>query len=98
MLPALPENLWIPTFEAAWATSAAISTIYRPSNPPPPVGRDEQQTATSEQVTDTAVGTGDEHAIKFAEVAQESHRRGNPYALPAEARASRLIAAFGDHG
>ncbi|MDQ3576351.1 MAG: hypothetical protein M3443_01855 [Actinomycetota bacterium] len=36
----------------------------------------------------------DEHAIKFVEVAQESHRRGNPHALSAGARvAGCLIAA-----
>lgn len=97
VLPALPENLWIPTFEAAWATSAAISTIYRPSSPPPPLRRDRQPIVTVDDVTERAVGTGDEHAIKFAEVTQESHRRGNPHALTAGARASRLIAALGEH-
>lgn len=92
VLPALPEHLWAPTYEAAWAVTAAISTIYRPSTPPPPTTRSEQHTVTPEQVTARAVGTGDEHAIKFVEVAQESHRRGNTHALPAGARASRLIA------
>lgn len=94
VLPALPQRLWIRTFEAAWAASAAISTVYHPSGPPPPVDRDERRTATPDQVSDRAVGTGDEHAIKFTEVAQESHRRGNPNALAAGARASHLIAAL----
>lgn len=92
VLPALPERLWTPTYEAAWALTAAISSIYRPGTPPPPPSRSEQQTATPEQVTSRAVDTGDAHAIKFVEVAQESHRRGNPHALAAGARASHLIA------
>lgn len=92
VLPALPEHLWAPTYEAAWAVTAAISTIYRPSTPPPPTSRSEQQTVTPEQVTRRAIGTGDEHAIKFVEVAQESHHRGNSHALAAGARASHLIA------
>ncbi len=96
-LPALPEHLWAPTYEAAWAVTAAISTIYRPSAPPPPAGRSEQRTVTPQQVTTRALGTGDEHAIKFTEVAQESHRRGNPHALPAAARASYLIGPV-EHG
>lgn len=97
VLPALPQSLWVLTFEAAWATSTAISTIYRPSSPFPPVTRARQQTATPDEVTEHAVATGDEHAIKFAEVAQESHRRGNPHALLAGARASRLIAAVNEN-
>ncbi len=91
VLPALPESLWAPTYEAAWATTAAISTIYRPTATPPPMTPDEQAASTPEQVTERAIDTGDEHAIKFAEVAHESHRRGNPHALAASARASRLI-------
>ncbi len=92
VIPALPEHLWTPTYQAAWALTAAISTLYRPSTPPPPTSRSEQQTITPEQVTLRAVATGDEHAIKFVEVAQESHHRGNVHALPAGARASCLIA------
>ncbi len=96
VLPALPEDLWVPTYEAAWAATAAISTIYRPTSPPPPLTRSEQNT-TPEHVAQRAVDTGDEHAIKFAEVAQESHHRGNTHALPAGARASHLIALDNDN-
>ncbi|MEJ5913712.1 questin oxidase family protein [Pseudokineococcus sp. 1T1Z-3] len=92
VLPALPRELWAPTYETAWAVSAAITAAYRPTAAPPPASRAEQATTTPEDVTDRAVATGDEHAIKFVEVAQESHRRGNPDALPAGARASHLIA------
>ncbi len=96
VLPALPEQLWAPTYEVSWAAVAAISTVYRPSTPPPPPTRSEQRTTTPEQVTERAVSTRDEHAIKFAEVAQESHGRGNPDALAAAARAAHLIAPVDD--
>ena len=92
VLPALPQHLWAPTYDMAWAVTAAISSIYRPSAPPPPAGRSERQTITPEQVTARAIATGDEHAIKFVEVAHESHHRGNSHALGAGARASHVIA------
>lgn len=92
VLPALPERLWAPTYDAAWAVTAAISAIYRPSTPPPPAGSSERQTVTPQDVTARAIATGDEHAIKFIEVALESHHRGNNHALTAGARASYLIA------
>ena len=92
VLPALPERLWAPTYDAAWAVTAAISAIYRPSTPPPPAGSSELQTVTPQDVTARAIATGDEHAIKFIEVALESHHRGNNHALTAGARASYLIA------
>jgi len=91
VLAALPQRLWTPTYEVAWAVTAAITTMYRPSTPPPPVPGEELATSPA-QVTERAVASRDEHAIKFVEVAQESHRCGNPHALPAGARASSLIA------
>lgn len=42
-------------------------------------------------MTALAVATRDEHAMKFVEVAQESHRRGNPRALAAAGRAGELL-------
>lgn len=93
VLPALPLSLWIPTFEAAWAASVAITAVYRPVGQPPSTsGADERH--STEQVTEHAVATGDEHAIKFAEVAQDSHLRGNPNALASSDRANHLIAAI----
>ncbi|MDQ2852652.1 MAG: hypothetical protein M3Y49_18335, partial [Actinomycetota bacterium] len=66
-----------------WAHANPVMLVHSATAP---------RTATLDQVTDRAVGSGNEHAIKFAEVAQESHRRGNPHALPAAARACHLIA------
>jgi len=92
VLPALPTQMWLATYDTAWAVSAAISAVYRPSTPGPPPSPAETAATSPEEVTDLAVANGgDEHAIKFVEVAQESHRRGNRHALAAGARAAALI-------
>lgn len=90
-IPSLPRELWLPTYETAWAVSAAISGVYRPANSAPPPSPAASDPITAENVADHAVGSGDEHAIKFAEVALESHRRENPDALAAGMHASALI-------
>ncbi len=97
VLPVLPEHLWIQTYEAAWATTAAIASIYRPTDQAPasspvPTRADQDPHAIAE-ATALALQTRDEHAIKFTEVALESHQRSNPDALPAALRAARLIGA-----
>jgi hypothetical protein len=87
--------MWLTTYDTAWAVAAAISAAYRPSSPAPAAPDVERAATTAEDVTDLAVATGDEHAIKFVEVAQESHRRGNQHALTAGSRAAVLIPADG---
>jgi len=82
--------MWKATFESAWTVCAA-STIYRPGTPPPPASSTERAAVSVDDVTDLAVASRDEHAIKFVEVALESHRRGNTSALTAGARAVQLI-------
>lgn len=90
VLPSLPQELWRDTFHHAWATSAAIAGMYRPApdvstaEPAPPTG-------SPADVVAAAVATGDEHAIKFAEVATESAGRGNPTALAAAGVAATLL-------
>lgn len=93
VLPALPTRMWLATYNTAWAVSAAISAAYRPSTPAPPPSDIERAAISAEDLTDLAVTTRDEHVIKFVEVAQESHRRGNDHALTAGARAASLIPA-----
>jgi hypothetical protein len=88
VLPSLPEQLWPAAYEAAWAVTATIATIYRPS---PPVVVADEAPAIIDEVVERAVASGDEHAIKFTEVAIESHRRGNTSALASAARAVALI-------
>jgi hypothetical protein len=88
VLPALPVELWRATYETAWAVSAAITGAYRPHD----AGATSATTAPdADEVIDRAVATRDEHAIKFVEVARESHGRGNPDALAAGDRAARLL-------
>jgi len=70
--------------------TATIATIYRPSRL---VVVDDEAPATTDEVIDRAVASGDEHAIKFTEVAIESHPSGNTSALAAAARAVALIDA-----
>lgn len=88
VLPALPEQLWQSTFDSAWATAAAIATMYRPAAAPPAPtsGSPDAETAGSQ-----AAANGDPHAIKLTEVAVESHRRGNPAALVAARVASTYL-------
>ncbi len=90
VLPALPERLWVRTYEAAWATTAAIATLYGPSRSQSS-NRAGEDGPTTAAVTARAWETRDEHAIKFTEVALESYRRGNEAALPAALRAASLI-------
>lgn len=95
VLGALPTGLWRATYDTAWAVTAAISVAYRPAGAGPSPDAAARTAPTVDEVCDGAVGGRDEHAIKFTEVAVESHRRGNPQALPAASRASMLIAAEG---
>jgi len=91
-LPALPQHLWAASYQTAWAVTAAISAAYRPARPAAertPL----EQALTIDDIAGRAVDSGDEHAIKFTEVAHESHQRGNSSALPSAARAVALIAA-----
>lgn len=86
-LPALPRDMWAASYQTSWAVSAAISASYRPSQPATDTTDD-----AADDVATQAAESGDEHAIKFTEVAHESDRRGNRHALPSAARAVALIA------
>ena len=90
VLPALPEQLWPASYEAAWMVTATIATVYRPSSLATVAG---ERPVTIEEVVEGAVESGDEHAIKFTEVAVESHRRGSALALAAAAHAVKWIGA-----
>jgi hypothetical protein len=92
VLPALPQELWLDTYDTAWAVAAAISSAYRSASPKKLHTRIEPIVPSSEEIADLAATLGDEHAIKFAEVARESHLRGNNAALSAASCAIELIA------
>ena len=93
-LPALSADLWVPSAAAAWAASAALTSIYAPGTAAP---REELPDAPPGPgaVAETfarAVGHGDEHVIKFADTAVDVHARtGSPAALAAALRAVELI-------
>ncbi|MHB8295148.1 MAG: questin oxidase family protein, partial [Acidimicrobiales bacterium] len=90
VLPALPQRLWPASYDAAWLVTATVATVYRPASPVSPT---DERSPDLQEVVDKAVASGDEHAIKFTEVAVESHRRGNASALPSAARTVAMIAA-----
>lgn len=92
-LPTLPRDMWLDSYNMAWAVTAAISSAYRPTDPPPPTSAAERAITSAGNVAELAVASGDEHAIKFTEVAHESHQRGNTAALPSAMRAVTLIAS-----
>lgn len=91
-LPALPQHLWPASYDTAWAVTAAISAVYRPSRPAiVPIAQ--EGILTIDDIADRVVESGDEHAIKFTEVAHESHQRANSSALTSAALAVALIAS-----
>jgi hypothetical protein len=87
VLPAIPQNMWMDTYETAWAICAALASIYPPTTPQFRVAGH----VDVDTVIDQAVAGRDAHAIKFVEVAVESHRRGMPTALAAAARATSML-------
>jgi len=89
VLPVLPRHLWLETFDYLWATSAAVLAAYRPAQETGTGG--EGPAVAPAEVAEAAVRNGDEHVIKFVEVALESHARDVPEALAAAARATMLI-------
>lgn len=87
-LPALPTPLWEPTLTHAWGASAAVIAAYRPAGRGIIGHRGELE---PQEVAERAVANGDEHVLKFVEVAIEAHERGVSEALPAALRAVELI-------
>lgn len=84
-LPALPQTLWAPSLEAAWAATAAVTAAYAPARARPvtPAGDDPMA---------AAVRSGDAHAIKFADAALDTYARtGDPAFLTGATGSVRLI-------
>ncbi|WP_030024259.1 questin oxidase family protein [Streptomyces monomycini] len=93
-LPALPRDLWAASLGAAWAASAAITSVYAAGEALPPLegaGR-----LTPEEVFERSARHGDEHVIKMTDTAWDvaaSAADGDDRALAAAVRAQRLISA-----
>ena len=87
-LASLPKELWRLTFKGAWSLSAALTSCYAVAGP------DKGElvaSLSSEEVFDRAVDNGDEHVIKFTDVAVAAHDRGCVAALSAAMLAVSLI-------
>ncbi|MCG5458146.1 questin oxidase family protein [Micromonospora sp. PSH03] len=69
-LPALDRGLWAPSFAAAWAATAAMTTVYAPANgiAPPTV-----TPATPAEVFARAARHGDEHVVKLADAILDAY-------------------------
>lgn len=93
-LPALPQALWIPSLDAAWFASAAITAAYRNT-----VASAQQLAAARAEVAhdpretfERAVQHRDEHAVKFADSALAAFERtGERDTLAAAARFGHLV-------
>lgn len=90
-LPVLPETLWEPSLDAAWAASAAVTAAYAPADPAPSADLPAAPGDAGEAF-DRAVRHGDEHAIKLADTALDAYERtGSTDALRAAIRGTELI-------
>ncbi|MYW00559.1 questin oxidase family protein [Streptomyces sp. SID3343] len=89
VLPSLPRELWIPSYQAAWATGCAVFSVY--------TGREDatgQPTPAADprEAMERALAHGDEHAIKLTDSAIDVYTATHdPRALAAAARATELI-------
>ena len=86
-LPLLPVDLWRLTWETAWSASAAMMPLRSPRNR-------RWRThlfLTPDEVFSRAVENGDEHVIKFTDVAILAHNRGCVAALSAVSDAVSLV-------
>ncbi|ARF55785.1 questin oxidase family protein [Streptomyces gilvosporeus] len=92
-LPALPRALWAPSLGAAWAATAALTSVYSAAEPLPPL---RAGTLTPEEVFERAAAHGDEHVIKLTDTALDVASwapAGDDRALTAGLRALELIAS-----
>ena len=90
VLPALPRSLALPSLEAAWAATAAVTSAYAPASPRP-LGVPAADLPAD--VLARAADLGDAHAIKFADTAVDAwHRDPDPALLSAAGNATALIA------
>ncbi|TNH30668.1 questin oxidase family protein [Micromonospora orduensis] len=88
-LPALDRALWAPSLAAAWAATAAMTSVYAPTDgiAPPTV-----TAATPAEVFARAARHGDEHVVKLADAVLDAHAAtGDERLLTAAGYAGQLI-------
>jgi hypothetical protein len=88
MLADLPEELWRISYDAAWAMTAAVTAMYAPEEPDRTAV---EASTTGAEALERALDNGDEHVIKFTDVAVLAHERGSELALEAASRADVLM-------
>ncbi|MBH0781800.1 questin oxidase family protein [Nocardia bovistercoris] len=93
-LPALPRELWVPSLDAVWQTTAALTAACTPADS---AGRADLAVhidgiSNAQDAMALAVDQGDEHVIKFADAAVDSFTRtGDRDTLAAASRCAELI-------
>ena len=89
-LPLLPDDLARPTYAALWQVGAAIYTVHAGDVTREPLP--DAAPPAPDELTDRAVATADEHAIKLTEACLRLHAEiPDPLLLHAAARASALL-------
>lgn len=94
VLPALPQNLWQPSYGATWAACAALTAAYAPvsGSPAPDPARDIDTDIDGQDLMDRAAEHGDEHVIKFTDTALDAYARTpDPALLSAALTCSSII-------
>jgi hypothetical protein len=92
-LPVLPEAFWVPSLDAAWLATAAVTAAYRnTAADDEAIAAATAQTGGAQESFDRAVRHRDEHAVKFADTALDVFERTNdPRALAAVTRSTMMI-------
>jgi hypothetical protein len=89
ILPALPHELWAPSFAATWAACAALTVAYAPAR-----GRQVEPPAVHDpdELMDRAAQHGDEHVIKLTDAVLDTYAKsGDPLLLAAATACAERI-------
>ncbi|MET8305552.1 questin oxidase family protein [Micromonospora sp. NPDC005173] len=88
-LPALDRALWAPSLAAAWAATAAVTSVYAPADG---ITAPTVPAATPAEVFDRAARHGDAHVVKLADAVLDAHAAtGDDRLLAAAGYAGQLI-------
>jgi hypothetical protein len=91
VLPALPDELWPASFDAAWAAAAAIVAMYAPREASDQSEAPLSNDPAAEALT-RAAEHRDEHVLKFTDTAVDVYERTeDPAVLVAARHAAQLI-------
>jgi hypothetical protein len=91
-LPALPTELWPPSFAATWAACAAITVAYAPAQPLPAHRGAAEPGIEPDELMARAAQHADEHVIKLTDTVLDVYARsGDLGVLSAATRCASLI-------